>query len=65
MTSCSSVVIDDFNVVDTIGFPHKAGAPLIIYANAVLAATITGQCFKPVTRRRPHCVQRRSSIEPL
>jgi hypothetical protein len=65
MASCGSVVIDDFNVVGTIGFPHKTDAPLIIDANAVLAAPIPGQCFKSVTRRCPHCVQRRSGVELL
>ena len=60
-----SVVIDDFNVVDTIGFPYKTDAPLIIDANAVLAAPITGQCFQSITRRRPHCIQSHSSIKLL
>ena len=59
------MVIDDFNVVRAVGFPHKTHTPLIIDANTVLSASITGERFEPIARWRSHRVERCCAIELL
>jgi hypothetical protein len=59
------VVIDDFNVVRAVGFPHKTHTPLVIDADAVLPAPITGKRFEPIARRRSHSVECCCAIELL
>ncbi len=45
------MIIHDFNLHRTGQCPAKANAKLIVYANAVLAGTISMQQFKPVAWR--------------
>jgi hypothetical protein len=45
------MVIDDFNLIWAAVGPHKADAPLIIYANAPLALSVASELFQSVTRR--------------
>ena len=47
-----SVVVDDFNVFHTLVCPNKTNAPLVVYANTVLAPAITNQCFRMIAGQR-------------
>ena len=59
------MVIDDFNVVRAVGFPHKTHTPLVIDTDAVLSAPITGTRFEPIARWHSHRVERCCAIELL
>jgi hypothetical protein len=45
------VVVDDFDVMSIIADPTEADPPLIVDADAVLAAALPFQRLEPVTRR--------------
>ncbi len=45
------MAIDDRNVVSIPITPHKADAPLIVDANAVLSRAITFERFQSIARR--------------
>ena len=59
------MVIDNFHVVEAVDLAYKTNAPLVIDANTVLPPATTGQRFKPVPGRCPHCVKRRCSVKLL
>ncbi len=46
------MIIDDLDQLGAAVAPDKAKAPLIVDPDAMLAATIAGERFKPVARRR-------------
>ena len=45
--------------------PFKANPPLIVNANAVLALTVTAQCFKPVARKSGEITERSSGLHTI
>jgi hypothetical protein len=47
------MVIDDFDIFRARIRPTKANSPLIVDPNAVLADSITRECFKVITGRHP------------
>lgn len=44
------MIISDLNVYRVAVFPRKTNAPLVVYANAILACSVAGKLFKPVRR---------------
>ncbi len=48
------MVVDDFDVVGVLFLPAEADAPLVVDADAVLAATVALQRFKSVPGRQAH-----------
>jgi hypothetical protein len=59
----SSVVIDDFHIVGITVFEPKAQPPLVVDADAVLAAAPALQWFQAVAGRNAQVVERGSGIE--
>jgi len=57
------MVIDNFDIVGVFTSPAKAETPLIVDADAVLAATVTFEGFQAVAGRKPHDVESVGSIE--
>jgi hypothetical protein len=47
------MIINDFDVVGSIGLPDKADPPLVVDANAVLAFPVSRERFKAITWRHP------------
>jgi hypothetical protein len=46
-----SVVIDDFNIMGSVGFPEEANAPLIVNADGVLPFAVALEGFQSVAGR--------------
>lgn len=57
------MVIYDFDFVDVFAFPTKAEAPLVIDANAVLAAALAFKRLQAVAGRKAHDVESVGGIE--
>lgn len=57
------MVIDDLDIGRTFLGPHKADAPALIDANAVLSLTVGLERFEMVRGRRPKIVERRCRME--
>jgi hypothetical protein len=53
----SSVIIDNFNIFGFIIAPLETNPILVVYANAVLTRTITGQFFQMIAGRNSQVVQ--------
>ena len=51
------MVIHNLNIVRIAVAPHKADAPLIVDANAVLSLSIALERFQVITRRRRQVAQ--------
>jgi len=47
------MIINDFNVVASIGLPDKADPPLVVDANAVLAFPVSRDRFKSIAWGNP------------
>jgi len=59
----SSVVMDDLDLEGMAILESEAQPPLIVYANAPLPDTITGQGFEPVRWRLAQLVDRRCCFQ--
>ena len=59
------MVIDNFNAGGMAINPYKANPPLCIDANAVLAFSVTFECFKLVTRWHSQKLEGRGRIDLL
>lgn len=57
------MVIYDFNFVGVFASPAKAGTPLIVDADAVLAASTAFKCLQAVAGREPHDIESVAGIE--
>jgi hypothetical protein len=57
------VVIHDLYIVDAIIFPHETYPPLVVYSDAVLAATIALEQLQLVAGRYLQCSQLRCSLQ--
>jgi hypothetical protein len=57
------MVIYDFDLMGVLTFPAKAEAPLVVDANAVLAATGAFEGFQAIARRKAHDVESVGGIE--
>ena len=57
------MVIHNLNIVDSVILPHKTDPPLVVNADAVLAAPIALEKLQLVTGRYLQCVQLRCSLQ--
>ena len=57
------MVVYDFNFVGVFACPAKAETPLIINADAVLAASTAFNCLQAVAGREPHDIESVAGIE--
>ncbi len=57
------MVVYDFDFVGVFAFPTKAEAPLVVDANAVLAAAAAFEGFQAVAGRETHDVESVGGIE--
>ena len=60
-----SVVVDNFDVIDTIFLPNEAHPPLVIDADAVLSFAVAGQGLQAVTWRSAKRFDRCRTVELL
>jgi hypothetical protein len=51
------VVVNDLNLVGIAILPPEADAPLLVYANAVLAGSIAPELLQSIPRRHPEIVE--------
>lgn len=51
------MIIDDFNFVSVPISPPKTNSPPVIDSNAVLASTITLECFQPIPGRHAEVIK--------
>jgi len=59
------VVINNFNITGIAASPHKAHAPLVTDADAVLALAVTLQSLKPIVWRYAQVVQACGAMQHL
>jgi hypothetical protein len=59
----SSMVIYNLNIKDISGCPGKTHTPLFVDTDAVLACTVSFQCFQAIAWRRPQEIKSRRSIQ--
>jgi len=59
------MVINNLDILRSIGRPHKAHAKLIIYADAVLSGAIMFQRLQPITWRNTQIVEHSCPIKLL
>ena len=57
------MVVHNFHVHRILALPAEAETPLVIDAYAMLAGSVTLQCFQPVARRRTQIVQTPSLVQ--
>ena len=65
ISSSRSVVIHNFNVVNTVGSPDKTNPPLVVDADAMFTFSVANQRFQTIPRWNPQSIQRRSRIQLL
>src|SRR5579875_2379512 len=57
------VIVNDLDVFWARIGPVEADSPLLVYPDAVLASTVSGQLLQPVTRRDPEVRQDFGGVE--
>ncbi len=56
--SFTSMVINNFDISGISVFPFETESPLLVYPNAVLTFSISGQGFESVRRRNAEVIKR-------
>jgi hypothetical protein len=57
------VVINDFDILGGAVSPSEANAPLVVYADAVLALASTSKSLEPVSGRHAKVVEASGNLE--